>query len=227
MPVAAAYASARKPWRSSASKWSYASMRTGGTPRRRRWGRLPTRCETPSKVVDGARYISSELQVLILLDPKSAIRPDCWGWRFHHRHTYIDTARAAIVAKPRTAMVPLKSGVLPNASGIIDSTAIATRIPPETASRMPATSEDALANKTEPRTAATGVIRLAAHHTETMYRLDLPARCMPAELDNDSGMLARKKPPTIAAVGATLCATAIPRTSPSGTASMMVPVAMA
>src|SRR5262245_34659988 len=56
MPVAAAYASARKPWRSSASKRSYASMRTGRTPRPgRRWGRLPTRCETPSKVVDGAR----------------------------------------------------------------------------------------------------------------------------------------------------------------------------
>src|SRR6266581_9559850 len=56
MPVAAAYASARKPWRSSASKRSYASMQTGRTPRpRRRWGRLPTRCETPSKAVDDAK----------------------------------------------------------------------------------------------------------------------------------------------------------------------------
>src|SRR5262245_2547737 len=56
MPVAAEYASAERPWRSNASKRSYASMRTGRTPRRRRrWGRLPTPCETPSKVVDGAR----------------------------------------------------------------------------------------------------------------------------------------------------------------------------
>ena len=53
MPAAAAYASARRPWRSSASRRSCASMPPGRTPRpQRRSGRLPTRCETPSKVVD-------------------------------------------------------------------------------------------------------------------------------------------------------------------------------
>jgi hypothetical protein len=73
-----------------------------------------------------------------------------------------------MIVKPRTAMVPLKRGIFSNASGIIVSIANARRIPPESASRAPATPAEASANNRDPRTAAKGVTRLAAPHTETM-----------------------------------------------------------